>query len=317
MWIRRLTYLLVLLLATIFYVTCRLWFAWYLWVFVLLLLPFDLLISLPGMLTRRVSLRAPRLLEQGEEGKLFTVTSAKKALPSGPIKARLCAKSEDKTLWRRFSLNGACGSYPVFIIGAPHSGVTSFELRRIWPASLLGLFTVPISVRSRATVLVLPAPVKPPHTAGLPRVNLLRPKPGGGFSEEYDLRPYRPGDAVNTIHWKLSAKNDSTIVREALAPPPHSRLIQAAQWTSGGERDLILGRLRWISAYLLEQGLSHYVRLGKQGAVGEITKPEDLTAFLCAALDSESIPAPLSLPAHFTWAFKIDGKVSAAKEGTR
>ena len=41
----------------------------------------------------------------------------------------------------------------------------------------------------------------------------MKPKPQG-FSEEHELRPYREGDAINLIHWKLSSKYDEPIVRE-------------------------------------------------------------------------------------------------------
>jgi len=180
--------------------------------------------------------------------------------------------------------------------------------------------------------LILPTPVRPPNSIPLPAAPRLLPKPGGGFSEEHDLRPYRLGDPFNTMHWKISAKLDSLIVREPLAPPPHNRLISLTVWSEPNERDLILGRLRWSSAYLLERGFPHYVRLGERGSVVEIAQPEDLIAFLHWSLIEKNtgegmigetvavmVGARLrsrkqlttAVPStHFSWILKIDARVT-------
>ena len=144
----------------------------------------------------------------------------------------------------------------------------------------------------------------------LPRGNLLCPKPGGGFSEEHDLRPYRRGDSPKSVHWKLSAKRDSLIVREPMVYPPQSRLVQIARWNGSVERDLILGRLRWVSDWLIKRNTAHFVRLGSDGPFGEIIHAGDLTAYLLYALDAVGADktAPAALPARFTWIFKINAR---------
>ncbi|MBR2633811.1 MAG: DUF58 domain-containing protein, partial [Lentisphaeria bacterium] len=43
-----------------------------------------------------------------------------------------------------------------------------------------------------------------------------RPKPGGGYGENYEIRQYRPGDNLNQIHWKLSAKVGDLMLREPM-----------------------------------------------------------------------------------------------------
>ena len=100
------------------------------------------------------------------------------------------------------------------------------------------------------------------------------------------MRAYRFGDPINMVHWKLSAKYDSLIVREALIPSPHSRLVHCALWNGPEERDLILGRMRWVSIWLLERGLPHYAKIGEKGQILEITQPEDLIAFFYLNGDS-------------------------------
>jgi hypothetical protein len=186
--------------------------------------------------------------------------------------------------------------------------VTAFESKRVWTVSLIGLFCIPASVNCKAKVLVLPAPAKPPHTVALPRGVILRPKPGGGFSEDYDLRPYRKGDPIRSVHWKVSAKFTSLIIREPLVPPAHSRLLHAVQWGKARERDLILGRLRWVSDYLLKWELPYFVRLGDGGPIAEITRSDDLLEYLYLVLGgtADALPTPATIPVRFAWVFQID-----------
>ena len=179
----------------------------------------------------------------------------------------------------------------------------------------MGLFSMPVSVDSSARALVLPAPVRPPRALPPAYSGTLRPKPGGGFSEEHDVRPYRQGDPVRMMHWKLTAKRGHPIVREALEPPRLNRLIRCAAWKDAGERDLILGRLRWMSDYLIGQSCPHYVKIEGRGEAAKITRPGDLTEYLYKALDSTFSMIPASPPARFTWIFDIDA--GSGKEASR
>ena len=309
----RIIYIFALAVSALFYVLYPYWFSWYLFVLLLLLIPFDLLISLPGMLMGRISLTVPKSLEQGEKGAVTAMTVRGKPFPSGRIKAWLRVSGSDPSAWRRIKCAAARGSLCETAVDTSHSGVRVFSIGRFWASSLFGLFSIPLRMNYRAVVLVLPKPVKPPYSVSPPRTVVFRPKPGGGFSEEHDLRPFRQGDSLRNVHWKLSAKFNSLIIREPLAPQAHSRLVQVARWTGSMDRDLILGRLLWVSDYLLARGLHHYVRLGDSGPIAEITGAEDLTVFLRHALDgaSPALSAPASVPVRFSWVFPVDEREAA------
>lgn len=306
----RFFYLFILACTALFYVLYPLWFGWYLLCAALLLPLFDLALSLPGILSRRVRLSVPYVIEQGDDGKLTVTTISKKCFFTGQIKVRLLEKRFDGDIKHRFTFGG---SRCELEFETSHSGVIRFELPRLWTTSMMGLFSVPIPVRCKAETLILPTPAMPPNTAALPRSGTLRPKPGGGFSEAHDIRPYRQGDPINSVHWKLSAKHDALIIREALMQPPHNRLVSCAPWNTPEERDLVLGRLRWVSDYLLKNDCPHYVRLHDNGAIAELTQPGDLTAFLYRSLDSTtpSMSDPISLPTKFTWFFQVDARVES------
>jgi uncharacterized protein (DUF58 family) len=312
---RRIVLILALTGAAAFYVLYPFWFSGYLFAVLLLLMPFDLIISLPGMLTRRVVIAAPAMLEQGVDGTLAITTLQNKRYPARCIKIRMRVTGDDYAAKLRIVCSATQGSRYEMPIDSSHCGVTIYEIRHIWIVSLLGIFALPVPANRKAVILILPTPVKPPRVAALPRGVIFRPKPGGGFSEDYDLRPYRLGDMIRNIHWKISAKLDALIVREPLSPPPHSRLVLVSQWNGARERDLALGRLRWISDYLLKWEMPYYVRIGEEGTVAEITHKEDLFDYIYRALGgaAHALPAPASLPAQFAWVFRIDGRGEAVE----
>jgi len=314
---RRIIYAFTFAGAALFFILYPFWFSWYLLVLLMLLVPFDLIFSLPGMLSRRIVLSAPKVLEHGQAGTLTITAVTNWPFPAGCIKTWMKVSGDDFKTWRRFVCGAERGSRYEITIDTSRSGVTVFEAKRIWTVSMIGLFCLPTNVDCRTAVLVIPAPVKPPYMVALPRGVLLRPKPGGGFSEDYDLRPYRKGDPIRSVHWKVSAKFDSLIIREPLVLPPHSRLIHAMLWTKARERDLILGRLRWVSDYLLKWDLPYYVRIGDSGKIAEITQREDLLEYLYLVLsgEAEALKTPADVPSRFAWVYQIDGKKGSAVRG--
>ena len=301
-------YVTALICAVMFYLVYSLWFSWYLLVLVLLILPFDLLVSLPGMLSKQVSLSSPRLLAQDGEGYISVIVKARSHFIGGNIKVLLSEITEDGHSSHKIHCSGR-GGRTQMSIATSACGLVQFELRRVRAASLLGLFSIPIKTSGRVSTLILPEAVMPPSSAILPQNEARVPKPGGGFAEDHDLRPYRQGDPMNSVHWKLSAKHDSLIIREALVAPPHSRLVKCAKWSSPRERELVLGRLRWVSDYLLQQELAHYVQLGKSGAIAEVAHEGDLVKYLYHELGGEGRGlGATTIPARFSWVFSVDAK---------
>ena len=66
--------------------------------------------------------------------------------------------------------------------------------------------------------------------------------------EPGDIRPYRPGDPIRRIHWKLSAKRDELLVREA-APAEEAAEEERTPPPSGsGGRKGAAGRIALLPA---------------------------------------------------------------------
>ena len=312
MIVNRLIYVLTLALSFVFYMLYPPWISWYMLVLVLLMIPVDLIFSLPGMLTKGLLMSVPRVLEKNEDAVLKLITTHIRPYPVRCLVVKLHVTGDDFSATCRIKCLSERNAQREVIIDTSHSGVTTFLLKRIKAVSLLGLFSLPVSTGTKGFVLILPPPVEPANTRALQHGTNLRPKPGGGFSEEHDMRSYQQGDPVKSIHWKVSAKFDSLIIREPLEPPPHSRLVHVMPWHGDKERDLILGRLRWVSEYLLKWKLSFYIRYGENPVITEVAQESDLIDYLCYALGG-AVSKPNryeQIPSRFSWVFRIDASTN-------
>ena len=308
MIIRQLIYAFCLTASFIFFLLYPPWISWYIFVLLLVLIPIDLIVSLPGMLSKSVRLSVPPVLEMNTDAVFSVITIHKKSYPVRCLIVEFHAYGDGFSAVCRIRCSGEENEKREVTIDTSCSGVTVFEIKRIWSVSLIGLFALPGNVKVRESVLILPPPIKPASSMALQHGIRLKPKPGGGFSEEHDMREYRPGDPVRSIHWKISAKFDSLIIREPLVLPPHSRLIHVIKWNNAAERDLILGRLRWVSSYLLNRRMAYYIKFGSDDKITEIEQESDLYDYLHNVLDSKSTkkrPA-INVPARFSWVFRID-----------
>ena len=110
-------------------------------------------------------------------------------------------------------------------------------------------------------LIVRPKPVPPEKLPNLAHfmARQRKPKPGGGFSEEHELRDYRPGDHLRDMHWKLSVKTDRLIVREAQEPVREMTLLTLDLRGTGEHVDKTLEELLWLSQWLLEHETEHHV----------------------------------------------------------
>ena len=94
-------------------------------------------------------------------------------------------------------------------------------------------------------------------------------------SEVFDLRSYREGDAIKSIHWKLSTRFDDVLVREASRPQDHAIAILFGVFACDFERpdraDVLSAALSLtasVSLALMRQGYHHLVVIAPEGALG-------------------------------------------------
>lgn len=251
MAVRRTLWLSAQLLCLVFYWAYREWLSWLLLMAAVCLPWLSLLLSLPAMLTCRIALRAPEAVTLGQEAFASCLGSALFPLPRFRSKLQVTHSYTEKT-----ALLPSGSRLPT-----AHCGCLELRPRWVWVQDYLGVFRLPLPGRVAARTLVRPVPVEMDSIPDLQRylVNAWRPKAGGGFSENHELRLYRPGDNLRQIHWKLSAKTGTYILREPMEALRERAVITLELSGDPDVLDRKLGQLLWTSDYLLEKGVVHEV----------------------------------------------------------
>ena len=316
---RRIMYIFSLVGSLIFVIMYSRWISWYLFLVLLLMIPFDMIVSLPGMFSRKLLIEVPNVVEQHAKAVMAFKVVSNKRFPARHIKIKVSIKGHDsKKAFLRCVCSAANDSESEVLLDTTRCGAFSFEAGRMWTCSLLGTFSLPSPISFETSVLVLPPPTPPAGSINLPSTSVLRPKPGGGFADDHDIRPYRPGDPIRSIHWKVSAKLNSPVIREPLISPMRNRLIRISKWETSEQCELILGRVRWVSDYLLERELPYYVTFGTDGMVGKIEQNEDLLRFLynelCRPTDVKNLYTIVS--EGFSWEYTINAAETDAASTT-
>lgn len=248
---RRVLYLTVLTGCLAFYIFYRYWLSWMVLLLVVLVPIFSALVSLPAMLTTRVGIKIPKtaLLEEPAEAEVLVRCAMPGPLFRGKLLVQRPMTGEQWYL-------GSPAQLPV-----EHCGGLRLRVVSGYVYDYLGLFRLKIRREGIRSLMVRPRPVAMEDPPDLSRylARGWRPKPGGGFAENHELRLYRPGDNLRQIHWKLTAKTGKLILREAMNPDRGRAILTLDLNGSAQELDQKMGRLLWLSRYLLDAEVSHEI----------------------------------------------------------
>lgn len=259
-----------------------------------------LLISLPAMLACKVRLRPSGSgVRRGAEAWFLVEMENGRHLPVSRVTLRLrirnCLTSTER--WKKLVLSGGSrGAFMSEPADTAHCGLLKCSVVQMRIYDCLGLFFFHRKLPEAADILVCPIPAEPeipPELDGdRAGETSFHPRPGGGPGEDYDLRPYRPGDPVRMIHWKLSSKKEDVIIREVLEAVRAVPLLTFDHFGAPAALDDVLDRLDAISHALLEQQRSHWIRwAGPDGVFRDfhVSGEREWTACLTAIL-SEYAP---------------------------
>ena len=175
-----------------------------------------------------------------------------------------------------------------------HAGQQTFRVDRARVYDALGLVGLPLQLPTACSIAVEPEPLEPAELPNLSQFQYrsYHPKPGGGFSEIYDLREYRPGDSMHEIHWKLSAKTDKLIVREAEEPNRGLIVLSFDFSGSRAQLDSTLRQLLWLSGWLTDRGSRPPDRLARPRYPRAADKADPRAAGSAGAAPSAAADAP-------------------------
>ena len=297
----------ILYLATVsgcivFYLAYRQWFAWFALISVLCLPIVGLLTSLPAMIKLRLNARYPAVVSVGMKQEVHFVTHCRFPAPLCRYRLRVTKRITSESWVLKEGQ-----AFPT-----EHCGKLLCKLEKARVYDYLGLFWLRIQKNNVTPLTVRPIPVPIPYVPDLERfaASSWRPKPGGGFSENHEMRQYMPGDKLNQVHWKLTAKTGEIIVREPLEPERNRVLIEMELRGTQDQLDQKFGQMIWLCDQLLQKGIRHELRVltGEGIQCCSVDNPADLETALDFLLGQSAVSADGELaPVAAAWCYRVGG----------
>lgn len=294
---RRILYLSALASAVSFHLAFGQYVSHYILLFVLCLPVVSLLLSLPAILTTKVMLIGAEDVQRGNGTHVRVRALCGFFLPLDCLK--LCIEeqnlfADEKSTRHVFRLIGLHRKDKTIKTATDRIGTVRCSIRYARAYDYLGLFAIPVRKANAVTFTVLPTPVAPDPMPTLidPSEQILKPKPQG-FSEEHELRGYRPGDSLNLIHWKLSSKHDELIIREPQELIRKNIILALDLPDSYAKQQNLLDQLAFLTDHLLQQQISFTLYIGMKTL--RIRSDGELATFLKTFL-SEPMHAENTLP---------------------
>ncbi len=299
MWKNRVIYLIALAGAILFFIEYHSWISLYVLAIVVVGPLFSLLIGLPSMRNLYLEMQTPHEVAQGARAEVRFVLkkSGKDGRMAELIRGESAAcllvfeRREPRTGKRqRRKVRVPAGGKVRFALPTEHCTVFHLNAVSVRVYDPLGIFSLQVKRTESAEVLVAPEKREPsprPDFSAF-RTTPVRPKAGGGFSEQYELREYRPGDSMRDVHWKLSAKTDRMIVREAQEPVPRNIVVTVDPVRNPEENDCLTGILFWVMDELSQRGQRFRVvfSTGAKVQIASVEKETDVMRALTAVLSA-------------------------------
>lgn len=257
----RLLYGAALLGALLFHCFYAGWISWLLLTLALTLPVLSLLCAMPWMLHAKLTVELPQSCKRGEAATLRLFNAHRRGLPSPPCTFRVQRQDRLGGTITRQTYSLCAWEEKAIALDTAHCGADTYTLSHGRMMDYLGLFSVRMRLPEAGTLHILPheAPPKPMPNLSRFQARSYRAKYGGGFSEIHDLRDYRPGDSMRDVHWKLSAKTDSLVVREAQEPNRGQTILTLDLRGTRAELDQTLDILCWMSRWLIAHETAHFV----------------------------------------------------------
>lgn len=138
-------------------------------------------------------------------------------------------------------------------------------------------------------------------------------KSGEDFSETFGMRPYRPGDKMSRVHWKLTAKSEELMMKEGSLPIGNSVLLLA-------DPNFLCPRL-WDTVFSLSCGLlaaacpHYFCWLAESGALrrASIESREDLYALIPQLFRLAAAEPAIPIEEHYCREFRSEGYAAALR----
>jgi uncharacterized protein (DUF58 family) len=156
-----------------------------------------------------------------------------------------------------------------------HCGTVDFNIKKCKISDMLKIFTMKVKSKNdllsdkNCTVTILPDYIPLENEIanyadmGLESDEYSKTQKGDDPSEIFDIRDYVEGDKLNRIHWKLTAKQDKTMVKDYSLPIANSIVLMIDLSKADGKVDELtlfdsaVETAASVSEYLLENEVPH------------------------------------------------------------
>ncbi len=298
----RIFYILTLTATVLFY----LFFTGYLSFFMMaaaILLPF-VSWALTFFGVRKTSIRIEPespYANKDEEFLLYIVLKNASIVPIAQAGLKFCCENSLCGEKRNEALFLSVGSGPEqaaeYRMKSQYCGKITVELTRVKYYDYLGIFTIVQKPKLYTEIFVAPKPCfldAQIDTAANPDMEsntYSKEKPGSDPSEIFDIRPFRSGDRLRSIHWKLSSKLDELMVKEFSLPTDSSVLLLVELMAADmAALDTVVEALASLSRFLTENQIHHcvewYDKEHDRFEQNLIENDEDLAVLLNAVLSA-------------------------------
>lgn len=310
---RRILYAVLVGMAVLFQIFFRFYLSTFVLVLILVLPILSLLLALPGWMGSMASaVPDASLVTVGGSARFRIILYHSSFLPLIRPRVRLGWTNQLTGESGESKLTLTARKPAELTVPAAHCGRLVCRVEGAVCCDLLGLFPLPVRKGPERAVLILPVHLelerKEELAAGENAGTVLRPRPGGGPGEDYDLREYRVGDPLRSVHWKLSSKKDELVVRETLEPQQAAIVVTYDHFGPPEDLDRTFAQLWALSRWLLQQDRPHHIQWASPLTGVAEDRAVDSPNALLACLDGAfSTPAPLEGRSILDGALRLPG----------
>ena len=211
------------------------------------------------------------IAEQDRESLVKLVINNQCLLPLNRLQAFIVVKDVMRGRKRQYKM-----TLPVILKGEHEfirmitfHGTGNYEicLQKLKLYDITGVLSFAVVIRKQGAVQVMPEFYDVPIRLTQTTKNFYgeadvydENQPGYDKSELFQVREYRPGDRLQNVHWKLTAKQDELIVKEHSLPKACPVLLFLS-YRSGKKKTLLhfLEAVSSLSFSMMDAGCPHYV----------------------------------------------------------
>lgn len=298
-------YIILLVGSGLFYILYRGDISFYLFLFVIILPVFSMLSMILSKKKLRISVNSTADGRKNNKFPVIISISNRSVFPFSVVRITLEYYNSQINSVKTFDINTSASGHSDFqlklSLSSEYCGIICVKIKKVRVYDLLGIFSCKIpnklllSSKYQCQVGIVPeiidldAEISSVKSVDYESDFYSKTQSGDDPSEIYDMHDYNPGDKLNKIHWKLTAKLDSIYVKDYSLPVSSSvyifyynSLTDHASKEEIKRNDAVLDVIFSLSYFLCENDLSHKIIFKSNDDTGykavKIEDVEDLYA---------------------------------------